>query len=140
MCNPNSSSNSTEAVITLKPNLTRHDARLLAPHATDHVGVHIPRYGTPARELISDDWSWLEAMVLAGYVPHFEGIELAIRGTHSWWLREMRYAEAKGADGDALNWVDGVELYQRLISLLESLAFELSDERTRLLAKPPRHG
>ena len=53
----------------------------LARDATDAVGEAQPAYGEPLVEVIARSGlrAWLEGAVLAGYVPEFEGIELALR-------------------------------------------------------------
>jgi hypothetical protein len=72
---------------------------------------------------------------MSGNCPHFEGIVLAARATHLWWMQEIAKAEARGVDGDALGWTQGAGSYRVLIGVLEHGVAELESERARLLSK-----
>jgi hypothetical protein len=108
-----------------RPNLPPWVTADLVAHAVDFTG-DFPRYGQPLPELLEGTgWSWLEAAVLAGYVPHLEGTALAIRGSHAITVQEITESLAKGADGDAIGWTQQADHYREIIALLEDLVIEL---------------
>lgn len=113
-----------------RPSVPPWVAADVAAFATEVVGDHQPAYGEPLVDVITAPglgWDWFEAAVIAGHVPHLEGIELALRATHASYLGEVTKAEAQGVLGDALGWTQEADTYRRLIALLEGFVAELEE-------------
>ena len=86
---------------TLPPWITAEVALLAAGDLT---GTQQEIYGRPLRRVVHEvDWEWLEAAILAGYAPHVEGIEMAVRALSAQLLEEAQSLHLEGVDGDALN-------------------------------------
>jgi hypothetical protein len=125
---------------------TDEHSPLLPPWATADLTAYAcdwaergPAYATPLTEIIAfaGDRDWLEGAVLAGYVPHIEGVELALRGIHFFCLAQIEECSAEGVDGDAINWTRWADAYRRLISILERQVAELEHRREELFREPP---
>lgn len=96
----------------------------------------VPDHGDPLLQTIASTApgnEWLQAAVLAGYVPALEGIELALKATREVWLREYRACRKQGVDGDALNTTFLADEYRRLNRLLEELATEMDELALKIL-------
>jgi hypothetical protein len=119
-----------------RPNLPPWVTADLAAHAVDFTG-DFPQYGQPLAELLKGTgWSWLEAAVLAGYVPHLEGTTLAIRGSHAIACQEFTESLAQGAHGDAIGWTQQADHYREIIALLEDLVVELEQWSEEINSRP----
>jgi hypothetical protein len=98
-----------------------------------------PEYGAPLPAVVGE-WlpsEWLEAAVLAGYVPYVEGISLAVRGDYEWTRAEIREFIERDVIADALLAAESTAgEYRRLIVVLEQLAIELEQEAARLYRLP----
>lgn len=108
------------------PDLTVEEVAALERHLFDVKGVE---YGRPLQAVVAADtpWrSWLEAAVAAGYVPHAEGIELALRGLFSFTRARIQEAIAQGNFGDAQGWLSFSRRYSELGQLLMTEAAELA--------------
>ncbi len=77
------------------------------------------------------DATWLEAALLAGYVPYPESPELLVRSLQLFFLQEADAAMEMGAPGDAEGWLaGGIEMW----SSLQRVVLDLSDECHRRLS------
>src|SRR4051812_11523643 len=86
---------------TLAPWITAEVAGLAAG---DLSGPEQEIYGCPLAVVVRRaEWEWLEAAILAGYAPHVEGVEMAVRALAAQLLEEARTLHLAGIDGDALN-------------------------------------
>lgn len=122
------------------PELAAESAAALATHAVDCVGDLKPIYGEPLPEIVAataPGRHWLEAAVLAGYVPHLEGIELALRGAHALHVAELRSYEAEGVLGDALLETAMADGYRELSAMLEWFAAEMERCAAEINRRPP---
>jgi hypothetical protein len=122
-----------------EPNLSRAIVAELLPHASTYSAATAPAYGEGLDALVAASptgWEWLEAAVLAGHLPDFAGITLAVRATHADWLRQVREAHAAGVDGEALGWTESALSYRALIQVLEQCVAEMEEERAKLLDDP----
>lgn len=123
--------------MTLTPNLSPEILDELRPMAFDFPPDR-PRRGESAANLVeSEGWSWLEGLVLAGYMPHFEGIILAVEGTHRFVVAEIETYEARGVLGDAIGWTSHVEYYRDLAARLLRHAAALERKRGQMLTETP---
>lgn len=121
----------------LQPNLPPWITADLTRHACDCVADDEPTHGTPLAEALEGTgWSWLEAAVLAGHAPHFEGVLLAIRALHAMWTEEIADSYADGADGDALGWTQQADQYREAIVILEGFVVEMELRAAALSAQP----
>jgi len=117
-------------------NLSQQQVEQLAPYTFDCRGLARPRYGAPLEEAISGvGWSWLEAVVMSGRLPHFEGISLAARASVLYWRAEMSRAERCGVDGDAIGWTQGSGALWDPVKFLEPATADLASGRASLLAR-----
>jgi hypothetical protein len=101
-----------------RPNLLRSEVADLATHTT--LGGDTPDWGTPLLDVIHDigPWmDWLEAAVLAGYVPHIEGIRMAMRGYHLWAMGDLEEYVKNG--DDTLGYCTLSDTYREISQLLE---------------------
>ena len=73
-----------------------------------HIVIGVTEYG----------WSYLEAAVRAGHMPHFEGIELALAAYFLFCRREIRQLISGGTLGDAIDWAEFSVRYRRLAETL----------------------
>ena len=119
------------------PILTRQMVATLLVHAHDYSAGTAPPYGRDRSDIVAeaDRSEWLEAVVLAGYVPYFEGIVLAVRATHLYWLDEAKRAQKAGVDGDALGWLN-CDLYRGLVILLEGFVHEMEEAQAQIFDVP----
>ncbi len=124
-----------------RPDLSPEQVVALLPYteafAEDDLEEASQFYGQPLQSVIGGcppGWSWLETALVAGYLPEFEAIGLALRATHAAWLNEVDNAEANGVDGDALGSTE-TDLYRSLITQIESFVVELEERRVSLLRK-----
>jgi hypothetical protein len=114
-----------------RPNLPPWVTADLAAFAVDFRG-DFPQYGQALAEVVEvSGWSWLEAAILAGHVPHLEGTSLALRAAHAWYMSEVRGYEAQGVIGDALGWANA-DAYREMIAMLEGFVAEMERETARL--------
>jgi hypothetical protein len=97
------------------PRLQKEAVAKLAKYRAD-VSDPSALYGLPlSRAVEGRGWSWLEAAVYAGHVPHFEGIELAARATFELFAHEIENAEEADRVGDAVSAAaDAMEMFERL--------------------------
>jgi hypothetical protein len=123
-----------------RPNVPPWVTADLAADVFDLADEEQPSWGDPLRDVIEEraPWrDWLEAAVLAGYIPHLEGLALALRGVHAWWLEEIGESEAQGAHADALACTRAADGYRSLISMLEEF---VADMESRAAEMNRRHG
>jgi hypothetical protein len=113
----------------------------LLPFAADHSEATAPTHETPLVAAIAATRAgseWLEAGdagVLAGYLPSFEGISLALRATHLDWLGEVEKARAVGAV--ALGWTELANSYCELTVLLDGFVIDMERRRSEILSAAP---
>ena len=120
-----------------RPTLTGEMIDALLLHAHDYSAATAPAYGRDRSDIVAeaDSWEWLEAVVLAGHVPFFEGIVLAVRATHLYRFDEAKQAHDAGVDGDALGWLN-CDLYRGLIILLEGFVHEMEEAQAQIFDVP----
>lgn len=122
--------------------LSYREVLKLVAYTCDFADGELPPHGQPLSEVIGNSGGrdWLEAAVLAGYLPHVEGIELALRGCHALHLRQLDECVREDVLGDALGWTMMADDYRQLAALLESQAAELERWKAglhhQLLAQP----
>jgi len=120
---------------THQPTMGVASSEALAQFAKGLAPTEIPAYGTSLPEIIarSAPWrDWLEGAVLAGHVPHLEGIEIAVRGADAFTWEQIEESKEHGALGDAIGWTHTADHYRVLIMLLERLLIKLEQENARL--------
>jgi hypothetical protein len=72
---------------------------------------------------VVDKWpgrEWLEAALLAGHVPYQEGIVLALRADHLWWLALLK---DEGPDDGLIESL--VDTHRKTVTMLEGFIVEL---------------
>jgi hypothetical protein len=110
----------------MKPHLTRQQVESLKDYCKIEDVEPAQVYGDPIGTVAGGwDVDWLEATVMAGYVPHIEALPLAVRAYQVWIRATAAEALADEADADAISWVEGAaEDYRALIAVLEELVAE----------------
>ncbi len=103
-----------------RPDLTEEElSQLPAEHAdVDPASI---RYCASLLDVIASQapWrSWLEAAVRAGYVPHQDGIELALQALFRWTRARVREGLAAGRIDDAVGWLRFAEAFRSLADRL----------------------
>jgi hypothetical protein len=112
----------------MEPNLKRADLDQIGRHAVGYGSLAVrPPYGASGDELFPDS-SWLEAFVMAGYLPHFDEIELALHGIRVLWLRELREAEEQGRIDDAVDRASNAYMFREASEMLDQFAGEFDRE------------
>jgi len=99
-------------------------------------------FGRCLLETVADSapWAdWLEAAVLAGYVPYFQGIELALRACHIFGLRHVQESVWLGLDDDAIKWTRASDLYREWIALLELFVVEMEGHGAAIAQRTAEH-
>jgi hypothetical protein len=108
----------------------------LASHAFDIApaeGASLYGAKLPAVVACAGGREWLEAAVLAGHLPHIEGIALALRGVHLWTLEQVAECEAGDFSGDSVDWLEGaIVSYRDLIEMLEHAIEDCERRRERM--------
>ncbi len=98
----------------------------LARETENAVGI---QYGVPLTEAVQHEapWmSWLDAALLAGYLPDLDSMSMYIKAWHMWTVRKFGEFRAERADGDAEGVATGcAKHYRDLARALESCAREL---------------
>jgi hypothetical protein len=108
------------------PDLDPWDTADLVPHS--HGWRDLPSHGEPLDEVIarSSGRDWLEGCVVAGYVPHPEGLLVALRALHLFYRAQITENEAEDVAGDAIAWADdGATRYREMITFLEDCVVEM---------------
>jgi hypothetical protein len=120
-----------------RPNLPPWLTPDLAAHAVDHSPDEQPEYGAPLEEVVEGSgWAWLEAALLAGYVPHVQGAGLALRAAHTFHMAQIRAEEMEKFHGDALVWTQMADYYREVIAMLEGFVAEMEREMARISQLP----
>jgi hypothetical protein len=117
------------------PTISQAAAGWLRPFAVDLQGDDAPSYGSPLLEIVAltAPWpAWLEAAVLAGYVPPLQGIEIAVHGIQAFTRERIADSEREGATREAIAWTVNSRVYRDLVALLEGYALELDCEAERI--------
>ncbi len=92
-----------------------------------------PRFGDPLEQIIAaSSFSWLERALLAGHLPDWDDLLLALRATHAYFQDEARDAANSDASRDALMWLDS-QLFRQLLATLAGFIAELEAETATIL-------
>jgi hypothetical protein len=124
-----SSTTPTHSVQIDEPTVAR-----LRPYRFDLAESDIPAFATPLLDVIAavPGREWLEAALLAGYLPHLESLDPVIRGIHAFTVARVRECEERELLGDAIGWAHAPYGYRQLIVLLEGVAIELERKRASI--------
>jgi len=115
----------------------------LAAHAPD-ISPEDVSYGERLPGIVERVWpwrEWLQAAVLAGYLPHLDDLQLALRGDFEWWKTQIFVDEAEGVYGDAINAAQGVAHgYREIVAMLEGFIAEAEERAATMSEREPEHG
>jgi hypothetical protein len=114
--------------VTDIPDLSPWAVGDLAAAARDLPAEAHPAYGTPLEEVIRERGhtpEWLEAAVLAGWLPFLEGIELTVRAHQEFVRTRMLEEDAGDALGDAFTVAAYADAYRSLAGLIEGFVVEI---------------
>jgi len=115
--------------------ISTEDAQALRAYALNVPNDEVPDYGVGLLEAIADrapQHDWLEAALLAGYLPAFGNIALVIRAAHMSTLAAVRAHEQDGALGDAVMETFTSDTCRELVALLERFIVDLEVHNARL--------
>jgi hypothetical protein len=108
--------------------------RLLSREGVERLTRHCPELTD--QEIYGDDLgslmggfphAWLEAALLAGYVPDVWAGPLAIRAYHTWIQEQIDRDERQ--ELDAVGWTQVADAYREMIGMLEGFVIEMEERR-----------
>jgi hypothetical protein len=125
--------NSTPGCLRSEPNRARAHPRRgggLRKVSNDFQGDTFPAYGAAIGEVVADEAlgrEWLEAAVVAGHVPYFDGIVTAVRAEFAYTLMLVAEDKSRGMLYEAIGWTEMRSSYRELADLLRSQAERLDE-------------